>query len=133
MNPIEILAAPTSDLPDLLRALATRLERENITSDIGVGDCVVDVRRRMLYDSEGREVIVSRTEFAILATLAETSPAVVAHKAIWAAAWGGIYNPWRDRSALVMQLTRLRAKLEGSGIRVRSVRGVGYFVEPVPV
>jgi DNA-binding response OmpR family regulator len=33
-------------------------------------------------------------------------------------------------NAIEVHISRLRAKLEPSGIRIRTVRGLGYIVEP---
>jgi DNA-binding response OmpR family regulator len=56
------------------------------------------------------------------------SPAVVDRKAIAEHAWSDETDPLGS-NAIDVQMSRLRAKLPNSGIRIVTVRGAGYRLE----
>ncbi len=74
------------------------------------------------------EVGLTRTEHRILELLLRRSPAVVGRKAIAEHAWEDETDPLGS-NAIDVQMSRLRAKLVGSGVRVVTVRGSGYRAE----
>lgn len=77
-----------------------------------------------------RELILTRTEYSLLAALVGAAGHVVSHAQLLAAGWQGEPNP--DPQWLKPHLARLRAKLEAAGAPVpASVRGVGYRLEEV--
>lgn len=77
---------------------------------------------------DGRELNLTQTEFRILELLMRRSPAVVDRKAIAEHAWADETDPLGS-NAIDVQLSRLRAKLPGAGIRIVTVRGAGYRLE----
>jgi DNA-binding response OmpR family regulator len=73
-------------------------------------------------------LVLTRTEYSLLATLVAAGGRVVSHSALLNAGWPGEPNP--DTQWLKPHLARLRAKLEEAGAPVpASVRGVGYRLE----
>jgi len=60
--------------------------------------------------------------------LMRRSPAVVDRKAIAEHAWDDETDPLGS-NAIDVQLSRLRAKLPGAGVRIVTVRGAGYRLE----
>jgi two-component system copper resistance phosphate regulon response regulator CusR len=78
---------------------------------------------------EEREVSLTSTEYLILEVLLRRSPAVVDRKAIAEHAWADETDPIGS-NAIDVQLSRLRAKITGAGVRIVTVRGAGYRLEP---
>jgi DNA-binding response OmpR family regulator len=78
----------------------------------------------------GRSLALTATEYNILELLMRRSPAVVDRKAIAEHAWQDETDPLGS-NAIDVQLSRLRAKLPDAGIRIVTVRGVGYRLEEV--
>lgn len=77
----------------------------------------------------GRELSLTGTEYRILEVLLRRSPAVVDRKAMAEHAWADETEPLGS-NAIDVQLSRLRAKLPDAGIRIVTVRGAGYRLEP---
>ena len=77
----------------------------------------------------GSERALTATEYRILELLLRRMPAVVDRKAIAEHAWADETDPLGS-NAIDVQLSRLRAKLPDAGVRVVTVRGAGYRVEP---
>jgi two-component system copper resistance phosphate regulon response regulator CusR len=84
------------------------------------------VRRVVTVD--GRERALTGTEYLILELLIRRSPAVVDRKAIAEHAWADETDPLGS-NAIDVQMSRLRAKLPGAGVRIVTVRGAGYRLE----
>ena len=76
-----------------------------------------------------REVALTSTEYRILELLLRRSPAVVDRKAIAEHAWEDETDPLGS-NAIDVQMSRLRAKVVGARVRIVTVRGLGYRVEP---
>ena len=76
-----------------------------------------------------RELALTGTEYRILELLMRRAPAVVDRKAIAEHAWADETDPLGS-NAIDVQLSRLRAKLPGAGVRIVTVRGAGYRLEP---
>ena len=75
-----------------------------------------------------RELALTGTEYNILELLMRRSPAVVNRKAIAEHGWRDETDPLGS-NAIDVQLSRLRAKLPVSGVRIVTVRGAGYRLE----
>ncbi len=75
-----------------------------------------------------RPLALTATEYLILELLMRRSPAVVDRKAIAEHAWSDETDPLGS-NAIDVQMSRLRAKLPNSGIRIVTVRGAGYRLE----
>ncbi len=74
---------------------------------------------------DGAPVVLTKTEFLLLATLVSAGGRVVPHAKLLTAGWPGVVDP--DPQWLKPHLARLRAKLlEAGGPAPVSVRGVGY-------
>jgi len=95
-------------------------------------DAPVIARGRINLDPVRREITVgdrplalTPTEYQILELLIRRSPAVVDRKAIAEHAWQDETDPLGS-NAIDVQISRLRAKLPGAGVRIVTVRGAGY-------
>ncbi len=84
------------------------------------------VRRAVTQDD--RPVSLTVTEYLILEVLMRRAPAVVDRKAIAEHAWRDETDPLGS-NAIDVQMSRLRAKLPGAGVRIVTVRGAGYRLE----
>ena len=84
------------------------------------------VRREVTVS--GRVLPLTATEYNILELLMRRSPAVVDRKAIAEHGWDDETDPLGS-NAIDVQLSRLRAKLPGAGIRIVTVRGAGYRLD----
>ncbi|HKR99171.1 MAG TPA: response regulator transcription factor [Candidatus Dormibacteraeota bacterium] len=76
----------------------------------------------------GENLALTTTEYNILELLMRRAPAVVDRKSIAEHAWHDETQPLGS-NAIDVQLSRLRAKLSGAGVRVLTVRGAGYRLE----
>jgi DNA-binding response OmpR family regulator len=82
-----------------------------------------------LVTVNGVERALTATEYRILELLLRRMPSVVDRKSIAEHAWADETDPLGS-NAIDVQLSRLRAKLPDAGIRVVTVRGAGYRIEP---
>jgi len=99
-------------------------------------DAPVIVRGRLALDPvrhevtlQGKTLSLTATEYGILELLMRRSPAVVERKAIAEHAWRDETQPLGS-NAIDVQLSRLRAKIPTAGVRIVTVRGAGYRLEP---
>lgn len=109
-----------------VRALLRRAQGRSGNA-IAVGPLVVDVAgRRALLGEAPLEL--SQRELAALEVLAERAGKVVSKDALLASVydWGKDVGP----NAVEIVVHRLRKKLLGSGVTIRTVRGLGYLLEP---
>ena len=78
--------------------------------------------------AHGRPMQLTGREYAILELLMRRHPAVVQRSSIAQHAWPDETDPLGS-NAIDVQLSRLRAKLSGSGAHIVTVRGTGYRLE----
>jgi DNA-binding response OmpR family regulator len=77
----------------------------------------------------GTVITLTATEYRILELLMRRSPGVVDRRAIAEHAWRDETDPLGS-NAIDVQMSRLRAKLPGAGVRIVTLRGAGYRLEP---
>ena len=94
---------------------------------LGLGRLALDPARRVVT-VEGRELGLTATEYRILELLLRRAPSVVDRKQIAEHAWQDETEPLGS-NAIDVQISRLRAKLGGTGARVVTARGAGYRIE----
>ncbi|HLI25840.1 MAG TPA: response regulator transcription factor [Chloroflexota bacterium] len=121
-------AALLSRVRAVLRRLRPRsAERRQV---VVVGDVTVDLDQRRLFVRD-REVVLSPTEWQLLAELAANAGRLLPHEELLTRAWGPEYR--RDRQYLRVWIRRLRRKLDDDGDEPRyihTVPGVGYMFAP---
>ena len=90
------------------------------------GPLTIDLARKRAMIS-GKPLELSQREHAILEYLFSNVDAIVGKDKIASAvaSWDEELSP----NAVEVHLSRLRAKLEPAGIRIRTIRGLGYLVE----
>jgi two-component system, OmpR family, alkaline phosphatase synthesis response regulator PhoP len=79
---------------------------------------------RMSVRCEGREVRLTRKEFALLAALVESAGRVATRKYLLETVWGHLYEG--GERTLDVHIRRLRQSLGACGERIETVSGVGY-------
>jgi len=114
------------DVPELLARLRAVMRRVTGWSEAGepvwkVKDLVLD-DKRMLLTRGGVNVVLSKTEFALLHALMRYPDRVLTRRELEARAL-----PNSEGSALDVHMSHLRQKI-GEGY-IRTVRGVGYVVD----
>jgi two-component system OmpR family response regulator len=124
----DYLAKPfaTEELLARVAALARRgrVQRSRV---IEHGSLAVDLDRKRAT-LHGTPLELSPREFTILAYLFSNMGAIVGKDRI-----AGAVSSWDEHlspNAVEVHVSRLRAKLQPAGIDIRTVRGLGYLVEP---
>ena len=98
------------------------------TPPLEVGALRIDVDAREVF-LEGQEVVLTRTEFDVLAALASRPGLVLSRRQLIDEVWGGDW--YGDEHLVDVHVLHVRQKLGDDGIRqrfVRTVRGVGYRI-----
>ncbi len=111
-----------------VRAVMRRAKADTTgkTQEIRIGELMIDLQGRRAFVA-GSDVHLTRTEFALLAELAQNQEAVLTHNALLTKVWGPEY---RDSSHyLHVYLGRIRKKL-GPQLDplFETVPGVGYIL-----
>jgi|SRR5262245_17899774 len=123
----DYLAKPfvMAELSARIRAL---LRRAHVQSDVRLthGPLVLDKAARRAYLS-GEHLDLTAREWAVLEILLQKAEKIVSKESII-----NLVARWDDElslNAIEVYVSRLRAKLEPAGIRIRTVRGFGYMLE----
>lgn len=117
------------DFPELearLRAVLRRARPGAVNSDVAMAGLQFDraARRAVIH---GEPVELSPRETTLLELLLVQSDKVVTKDQI-VAAWGGEGAEVGAGNTAEVHIHRLRRKLEGSGLEIRTVRGLGYLL-----
>ena len=120
----------TEELMARVRAVLRRAHIETHQPErLAAGPLVVDERQHLAF-IEGAEVVLSHTEFRLLAYMMRNADRVLTHDQILEQVWG-----WRYVGAhhvLRVTMSRLRAKLQGIGKHcIETLTGVGYRFRPL--
>jgi DNA-binding response OmpR family regulator len=112
-----------NELQARMEAVLRRSTRGPVTVEpVRVGPLVVDVHARRVSVA-GREIILTRKEFDLLASLARQPGGAVSRDRLLAEVW---HTTWSGSMRTVeVHIASLRAKLGDPGL-VETVRGVGY-------
>jgi len=108
------------------------LRRQEVHTDVdtrrSVGDVDLDAASRRVQVA-GEEVVLTATEFALLEHLMRSPGRVFPREQLLAEVWG--YSAFVGTRTVDVHVAQLRGKL-GRPELIRTVRGVGYAVEPPP-
>jgi two-component system OmpR family response regulator len=123
-----------SELEARIRALLRRTRLTGVAA--APTQATVQVSGRLSFDREGRRASVggeavelSPREWLLLDALLQQKNKVVTKEHI-ANIWSGDANePGTPAGSLEVHIHRLRRKLEGSDLSIRTVRGLGYLLE----
>jgi two-component system OmpR family response regulator len=123
----DYLAKPfaMAELGARVRALLRRAQMRS-SPRITHGPLTMDKAARRAYLA-GEQLDLTAREWAVLEVLLQKVEKIVSKDGIidWVAGWDGELSP----NAVEVYVSRLRAKLEPAGIRIRTVRGFGYMLE----
>lgn len=113
-----------------LRALQRRsVLVEQARRTLVVGDLRVDVPSREVFRGE-RPVALTRTEYELLAYLAEHPRQVLSREQILAAVWGPDVDPTSNTLEVYVGYLRRKTEEAGEPRLLVTVRGVGYVLRP---
>lgn len=101
------------------------------TDKIEIGPLVLDMRRHGAR-LDTHQLMLTRTEFALLTTLAQHPDTALSYNALSEAVYGRAQPEDEARALLRPHIARLRNKLEMTGIRtieLVSIRGMGYMLQ----
>ena len=114
-----------AELEARIRALGRRRTSEG-TPQINVGQLRLDLVSQRA-EANGTPIELTAREWSILSLLAAHAKRVVSKEEIVQA----LYQSGSDGSpnAVEVFVSRLRAKLESSGVAIRTVRGLGYYLD----
>lgn len=106
----------------------TRRAQARSEDALSLGGLRMDLVARRLF-VEGQPLEVSAREWAVLEFMLGRVGKVVAKEQILQSIGGWDQN--LSGNAIEVYVSRLRAKLQPAGVRIRSVRGFGYLLETV--
>ncbi len=109
-----------------VRALGRRRGAIRISSE-SFGALVFDRQARQLSAPWG-EVTLSRREMALWEALSDQAGRVISKSALC----DRIYGTGADveENAVELLVSRLRRKVDGGGVQIRTIRGLGYMLKP---
>lgn len=115
-------------LPELFARLRALIRRAHsaIASEVTVGSVRLDLASRSAAVDE-RQLDLTGREYEILEQLALSSPKVVAKHMLVESI--GERDSELSPNAIELYVSRLRHKLAGTGVVIRTLRGIGYRLE----
>ena len=115
-------------LPEVAARMRALIRRSNDIADARIrhGSLVLDSGTRSAT-LDGKEIELTRSEWAILELLALSSPSVVSKEKLIQnlTGWDKDITP----NAIQVHISRLRTKLAPGNITIRTVRGIGYRID----
>jgi two-component system phosphate regulon response regulator PhoB len=125
----DYMVKPFSNRELMLRIKAVLRRAEPTPSPekvLRIGPIVIDPARH-LVTAEGKEIVLTTTEFKLLVNLAERPGRVQSRDLLLKNVWG--YNYIGDTRTVDTHITRLRTKLGEAGDLIKTIRGFGYKME----
>lgn len=118
------------DFPELEARLQALLRRtRQLTQSLSLGRLVLDEAARQLW--VGAEAVeLSGREWSLLSLLVHQQGKVVSKDQINQAWSGSDGAEIGAGNAIEVYVHRLRKKLDGAGVGIRTVRGIGYLLQP---
>ncbi len=115
-----------AELEARLRALLRRSQGE-ASSTIAVGQLVVDLARGVACVGD-RQLELRRREWAVLERLIAKVGKIISKERLTSEVFG--YDDPVAPNAIEVYVARLRRKLEPDGPKIRTMRGLGYILDP---
>lgn len=116
-----------AELMARVRALSRR--RSNLQPDtVNIGELTFDKIARRLFRGDG-EIELPRRELALFEFLLEGRGRITSKDAILSTLYGTGSDV--ESNAVEVLISRLRRKLQGSGVKVRTARGLGYMLDVI--
>jgi len=113
---------------ELLARITAHLKRSNVKSDTELvyEDIRLDMTRREAFNAD-RIIELTKKEFDLLEYLLRNRRIVLSRDDILNEIWNFDYDG--DTRIVDVHIFKLRSKLKGSKVTIRSIRGVGYVLE----
>jgi len=92
---------------------------------IDMGNVRIDLSRHEVT-VDGRPVALRTKEFALLSAFARNPGIVFSREKLLESVWG--YDFYGETRTVDVHVNHLREKLEGSGVTIETVRGIGYKI-----
>jgi DNA-binding response OmpR family regulator len=115
-----------AELVARVKAVLRRTDQVAGAEVIAIGDAAVDLGRREVR-VHGEAVAFTTKEFELLQFLAERPGLALSRQQILDGVWG--YDWFGDSRTVDVHVAQIRKKL-GGAVRIDTVRGVGYRLEP---
>jgi len=115
-----------AELVARVKAVLRRTDQVGAPEVIHVGDAAVDLGRREVR-VRGDAVSFTTKEFELLQFLAERAGLALSRQQILDGVWG--YDWFGDSRTVDVHVAQIRKKLDGA-VRIDTVRGIGYRLEP---
>ena len=109
-----------------VKAVLRRTDPAATTDIIQVADATIDLGRREVR-VRGEVIAFTTREFELLQFLAEHPGLALSRQQILDGVWG--YDWFGDERTVDVHLAQIRKKLDGA-VRIDTVRGIGYRLEP---
>jgi two-component system phosphate regulon response regulator PhoB len=106
-----------------IQAILKRIEPIAVPDVLSIGKIRLDISKNAAF-KDGERILLTITEFHILAALAAAEGRVLSRRAIVTSAWkndGNIASRTVD-----VHVKSMRPKLLGMGVHIQTVRGIGY-------
>jgi DNA-binding response OmpR family regulator len=100
---------------------------QRATRVLELADVRLDLERHEVTVA-GRQVALRSKEFGLLATLLEHRGIVLERERLLERVWG--YDYFGETRTVDVHVMHLRDKLDGSGVAIETVRGIGYKLVP---
>jgi len=100
------------------------------TATVAFGEVVLDLTTRS-FSSQGATIDIPARELAFLETLFMRAGKVVAKQAIIESLAG--FDEDLSANAIEQYASRLRKRLAPYGLTLRTARGIGYYLEKIPI
>jgi DNA-binding response OmpR family regulator len=113
----------------LKRLLQGDRERPRPSPLLSVGNVRIDSEQRRVTVN-AKELGLSPREYELLRVLAENRGKALSRDRILAAAWGPRFVG--EPKTVDVHIAWLRQKLDGSGLRLTTIRGLGYRLDIIP-
>jgi two-component system, OmpR family, alkaline phosphatase synthesis response regulator PhoP len=111
-----------------VKAVLRRTDQVGGAEVVQVGDATIDLGRREVR-VRGDAVAFTTKEFELFQFLAERPGLALSRQQILDGVWG--YDWYGDARTVDVHVAQIRKKLDGA-VRIDTVRGVGYRLEPTP-
>jgi len=108
----------------------TNASRSNPETKIRIGELLIDLEARRIFIGE-QELGLTRTEYELLAELAEHRDGIVTHDELLIRVWGPEYRG--ANHYLHNYFSRLRRKLGDYSQLLENVPGMGYILHSEPI
>ena len=118
-----------AELMARLRAL-TRRRPQLLSEQESLGDVVYDRQQRVILHQDKR-IDLPRRELALFELLLDHKGKLLDRDRIFSSLYGA--GAEVEANAIELLVSRLRRKLEGTGVEIRTARGLGYMLNAGPV